>query len=176
MGKESEPTWCDVDLDGDLDLVLVSDSPGRGTFLYMNEASVFADVTYLSGAALSGALGCAFADFDRDGDQDLLFTTRRGITLLRNESRGKWLSISVMGNGVTTNADCLGCEIEVESNDTRQIRVIAHKKSTLNRSSLTQVFGFDETVDVATIRVRFTDGEIMEIPGVAPNQHVVIHQ
>ena len=175
-GSHSEPTWCDVDLDGDIDLLLVADNMGRGCFLYLNNEGSFIDATYLSGLDVSNALGCAISDYDHDGDQDVIIATTKGVRLFRNEADKKWLAIHVVGNGVTTNTDCIGCKIELHSNDHTQYREISHSKNTCNQSSLTQFFGFKNDVDVSTIRIRFTDGEILDIPGVAPNQLVVVHQ
>jgi cytochrome c-type biogenesis protein CcmH/NrfG len=59
--------------------------------LLLNEGSgKFRDVTLTAGLAqLSPSLGCCVADFDNDGQPDLLFTGINGLHLLRNASTNK---------------------------------------------------------------------------------------
>ena len=83
----------DRDGDGDLDLYLVQGGPmddpsaGPTNRLFRNDGSgCFSDVTEGSGAAIGGyGMGCAAADFDRDGDTDLYVTRVGTNVLLRND-------------------------------------------------------------------------------------------
>ena len=91
--------WGDYDGDGDDDLFLCNlngpylmDPTQRrrfpGSRLWRNDGGGrFHDVTEVSGLADSEMdLGALFADFDNDGDQDLLVTGFGGIRLYRNNS------------------------------------------------------------------------------------------
>ncbi|MCJ7593130.1 MAG: FG-GAP-like repeat-containing protein, partial [Woeseiaceae bacterium] len=62
-------TTADVDNDGDLDLLLVSNSPARG-YLYLRDGGLYVfKQTFFN---VEGYMG-AFADLDNDGDLDVVF-------------------------------------------------------------------------------------------------------
>ena len=109
MGIDDDgPGWAgalaDYDNDGDLDLYLSNGgSLGNGSnVLYRNDgASGFRDVTMAAGVAdEDNGTGVVFADFDRDGDQDL-FLAKGGFTsdgqanrMFSNEGDGTFSDIS----------------------------------------------------------------------------------
>jgi len=62
--------WADVEQDGDLDLVFF-DPAGPARLLLSNGDGTFAEDTSFRSLGLDRTL-CAFADFDRDGDVDLV--------------------------------------------------------------------------------------------------------
>jgi hypothetical protein len=76
----------DYDGDGDLDVFLVQGHPEGGTNkLLRNDGGQFADVTATAGLAQTNyGMGAATADFDNDGDIDLLVTAFGGNRLYRN--------------------------------------------------------------------------------------------
>lgn len=88
--------WLDADLDGDLDLYLVSGIHMRfpeknavqdpHSRLYINTGGSFAEASPATGTQLRGSYqGCAAADYDDDGDADLYVTAWGGGSLLRND-------------------------------------------------------------------------------------------
>lgn len=98
----SDPAWGDVDSDGDLDLFLTCIYPNRPSFLYLNDLGDhhFRDVTFLAGVQVTNAWGCAFSDFDRDGDLDLAVGSGKSLHLFRNRgSRANWLEVDVQAPG-----------------------------------------------------------------------------
>ena len=80
----SGAAWCDYDNDGKLDLYIVNSTLVRQTSdailpknaLYRNNGDgTFTDVTDAAGVGDTGwGMGCAFADYDNDGDADLYVT------------------------------------------------------------------------------------------------------
>ncbi len=171
-----DPAWADVDSDGDLDLFITSIYKGSRSFLYLNDHGRFKDVTYLAGVRVLNGWGCAFADFDRDGDEDLVVGSEDGVRLFRNQSSGHWLNVAAVGNGSSTNRDCIGCRVSVTSPSGVQIREIQCGKGTMSLNSLIQHFGFGTSIGPVAITVRFSDGEMREVPGVALDQLVVVYQ
>jgi len=86
--------WVDVDRDGWPDLLLAG---LRGVRLYHNErGTAFRDVTAGSGLdCLTGEpQGLAAADYDGDGDDDLLITLLDGVRLLRNGGTGRFQDVT----------------------------------------------------------------------------------
>ncbi len=97
----------DFDNDGDLDLYLLNSAPMESSSptttpppvnaLYRNDGDgVFTDVTANSGAAADAgcAMGCAVADFDNDGDEDIYITNFGTNRLLRNDGNGTFIDIA----------------------------------------------------------------------------------
>jgi hypothetical protein len=87
--------FIDIDADGDLDVFIAGggaiaggDPPHRqqNCRLYRNDGDRFTDITEASGAGVPGpAYGVACADFDNDGDVDILVTRLGPDALLRND-------------------------------------------------------------------------------------------
>lgn len=69
--------WIDVNHNGWPDLYVINDRVLWGNSLYLNNGDgTFTDITESSGAAMFGEdpMGATFADFDNDGDLDILCT------------------------------------------------------------------------------------------------------
>ena len=100
----------DYDGDGKLDLYFpqgrwektVSDNRGRDLIGQLSNALYrglggfrFEDVTEKAGVAGRGfAFGCSAADYDEDGDEDLLVLTYKGPELYRNEGKGTFAEVT----------------------------------------------------------------------------------
>jgi hypothetical protein len=86
-------TWTDYDLDGDLDLYVVSDHHTVND-LWRNDGLglggwAFTNVSETTGAGLSAdAMGIAVGDYDEDGDLDLFTSDIDRTNLLRNDLYG----------------------------------------------------------------------------------------
>lgn len=93
----------DIDQDGLIDLLVLS---GLGNKLYLNKGDRFEDITALSGLSnisqRKGSSGTAgeprqplIADFDNDGDQDIVITyVDEPHRMYRNEGEGKFTEVS----------------------------------------------------------------------------------
>ena len=97
--------WLDYDNDGQMDLYLVNGStlaelqgksPSRSTnHLYRNVRGQFSDVTAAAGVPGSGwGFGCVAADYDNDGNTDLLVTNFGANLLYRNAGNGKFQDVT----------------------------------------------------------------------------------
>ncbi len=182
----SDPAWADVDNDGDLDLYVTSIYEGRRSFLYENKGfaskpdiakrrATFSEVTWLSGTRCYNGWGCAFSDFDNDGDVDLVVGSGSGVKLFRNdtENGNNWLKVKVVGT--KANRAGIGCRVTViERNKRRQMREVEGGKGTMSQNSLTQLFGLGRWPEPVTVEVRFAPGRVVERRNVRPGQLVTV--
>ena len=101
--------------------------------------------------------GCAYLDFDGDGDLDIVVTENNGTArLYRNETgRGNHVIRFVLeGEGPGLNRDALGAEVEIETDGFVQRRTVAGARGYFSQSERTLTFGLgpNETVDRVTVR------------------------
>jgi hypothetical protein len=184
----SDPAWADVDNDGDLDLYITSIYEGRRSFLYLNQihtllstpasllSPLFDDETWVSGTRVFNGWGCAFADFDNDGDQDLVVGSGSGVKLFRNDTKfgNNWLEVRVIGRKF--NRAGIGARVIVTRGKSRQIREVEGGKGTTSQNSLIQHFGLGRLDNPVTVEVRFGPHSRTVVKGVKPNQLITVEE
>ncbi|MFO7651744.1 MAG: FG-GAP-like repeat-containing protein [bacterium] len=184
----SDPAWADIDNDGDLDLYVTSIYEGRRSFLYENQLlpnngtflgrriRAFTDITWLSGTRCYNGWGCAFADFDNDGDQDLAVGSGSGVRLYRNDTRNgnHWLKVKVVGR--RANRAGIGCRVTVRRGTETLVREVEGGKGTTSQNSLIQHFGLGHSTEPVTVTVRFGARSTVTLKGVKPDQAIVVRE
>jgi hypothetical protein len=84
----SDPSWLDVDNDGDLDLFITSIYENERTYLYLNNGDgAFTDITWLAGCRVYNGWGQRRGGLRRRRPPDILVASGSGVHLLRNVSR-----------------------------------------------------------------------------------------
>ena len=102
--------------------------------------------------------GCAYLDYDGDGDQDLVLVENNGpARLLRNDNslKNNWLRLHLVGTGPTTNRDALGAHVTVTTATSRQHRYLSGATGYLSQSELTLTFGLGTVTQVEKVSVRW---------------------
>ncbi len=177
----SDPAWCDVDADGDLDLFITSIYPNCGTFLYRNVGrGRFEDITWLAGVRSFNGWGCAVSDYDLDGDLDIAVASGSGFRLFRNDGaardgrRNHSLLVQVVGTA--SNASGIGARVEVTGARGTQIREVQGGKGTTSQHSLTAFFGLGSDEGPVDVEVRFLGGATVVLENVDVDQRIVVRE
>jgi enediyne biosynthesis protein E4 len=174
--------FFDADLDGLLDLAVanghIDDTVRniRGNVgyaqspqLFLNQGNAkFMEVAAQLGGGFSQSKvgrGLAVADFDRDGDLDLLLTTNNGPAYLyRNDQLAGNRSIRLHLIGTKSNRDAIGATVRLYSNGQIQSRQIRSGSSYLSQSELSLTFGVGEQDEIEKISVDWPTGKTEEFP------------
>lgn len=168
--------FFDYDLDGWLDLLVtnghVIDDVTRFNpqIPYEQTTTLFRNLAggrFLDASADLGSYakerhvgrGAAFADFDNDGDVDVLITNNhQRAVLLRNENphRNHWLTVQC--TGTKANRDGLGARVTVEAGGVRQVREIHAGFSYLCSNDSRANFGLGAAKRVERLQVDWPAG------------------
>lgn len=134
-------TAGDFDNDGDIDLFVTSIYRQRFSSLYLNDGKAqFTNASWRSGAQVANAWGSAGADFDRDGDVDLVVASADGIRLLRNDSDER-NSLGVTMRPRHCQRNGIGARLWLTAGSRSYYREIQAGKGTGTQDSATVSFG-----------------------------------
>jgi hypothetical protein len=177
--------FFDVNLDGYLDLAIanghIDDTVRniRGNVGYAqppqlflnNGKGTFRDVAAEVGSGFSQAKvgrGLAYADFDRDGDLDLLITTNNGPAYLyRNDQSSGNHSIRFRLIGTKSNRDAIGTTVRIEYGGMSQSRLVKSGSSYLSQSELPATFGLGTREQVDRLVLQWPSGQTEEYKNLA---------
>jgi len=172
--------FLDVDLDGALDLAVANGHIDetvrniRGNVGYAQPQQLFlnqGDGKFRDVAAEVGGgfdkprvgRGLAYADFDRDGDLDILLTTNNGpAVLFRNEQLAGNRSVRFALQGTQSNRDAIGAGVQVFAGDLRQSRIVHGGSSYLSQSELPLTFGLAKRDKVDRLLIQWPSGRTEE--------------
>jgi len=186
-------SFFDFDNDGRPDLLAVNGSTFQDetdptklvpmkNFLFWNAGPEegFFEVGEVSGEVFRQAhvgRGAAFADFDNDGNVDVLIMNHSGPpTLLRNEGilGRNWLTVRVRGSG--SNRSGFGSRVEIETAEGVQYQEIGSQPSYLSGNALEAHFGLGKDKEIRRVSVRFSNGAVRELTGMVANQILSIEE
>jgi hypothetical protein len=125
-------------------------------------------------SAVHSSRGCAFGDFDNDGDIDVLIVnTNEAPSLLRNDVEGDnhWLKVKL--TGTKSNRSAIGARVQVRYGGKMQAQALTSQSSyySANDPRLHFGLGAEKTAD---IEVHWPSGLVEQVKGVAANQLVTI--
>jgi enediyne biosynthesis protein E4 len=189
--------FLDYDLDGRLDVVAanghVSDDIAvvQPTLRYAQPMGVYRNIGNRKFENVSGKLGAAiekpvvgrglaYADFDNNGDLDLVITANNGLArVLRNENANQNDLLRVKLIGTKSNRDAIGAKVTLTTNSVASlVRMVKSGSSYLSQSELPLTFGLGKPGNVTSARLQITwpSGRKDAITGVKPNQFVTIQE
>jgi hypothetical protein len=123
------------------------------------------------------ARGAAYADYDHDGDLDILISNNHGpARLLKNDggNRNRWITIKTVGT--KSNRDGIGAVVRVQSASGKQWSMVRSGSSYASQSDLAQTFGLGQDPVVQAIDVEWPSGVKDHAANVKPNQIVVVEE
>ena len=123
------------------------------------------------------ARGAAYADYDRDGDLDVLISTNNGPAyLFRNDggNRNHWITLKL--EGTKSNRSALDAVVYVESAGGRQMQMVHSGSSYCSQSDLSLTFGLGSDDIVKTITVYWPSGHKDVLSNVKPNQFLNVRE
>jgi hypothetical protein len=180
--------FLDANLDGALDLVVanghIDDTVRniRGNVGYAQPPQIFLnngqgkfqDVAASTGESFiqpKVGRGLCYADFDRDGDLDILMTTNNGPAYLyRNDQQAGNHSIRFRLTGTKSNRDAIGAMIRIEHEGTTQERLVKGGSSYLSQSELPVTFGLGKRDKIDRVTIAWPSGRTEDYKNLAAGQ------
>ena len=138
----------------------------------------FADVSMDAGPGILEKVpgrGCAFGDFDNDGDTDVLVNCINDLPqLLRCDQAEKtnWLKIKTVGT--KSNRSGIGARIHCTTEGGhRQMDEVRSGNSYMSQNDLRVHFGLGKATK-ADLEIQWPSGQVDKLPGVAANQILTV--
>jgi len=121
------------------------------------------------------SFGAATADFDGDGDPDLIINNADSpATIYRNNSNTNRVSISLNGNG--KNSYGIGCKVKLITGKLTQIKEMNPVRGWLSSNEPILYFGLAEYDLIDKIIVEWRNGSSQTFTNIKANQQLVIKQ
>ncbi len=140
----------------------------------------FDNATATVGAAFARpivARGAAYADYDHDGDLDVLLTSNGGPAyLFRNDGGNANSWIAVRTRGVKSNRDGIGAVVRVTSASGTQWNMVRSGSSYASQSDLTLTFGLGPDATVSAIDVEWPSGTKDHLANIPAKQLITIEE
>jgi hypothetical protein len=134
----------------------------------------FEDVSANAGAAIREenlGRGCAFGDFDNDGDVDIVINNLDGPpTLLRNDggNRNRWVMIKCVGT--RSNRSGIGARVKVTTGGHTQIDEVMSGSSYYSQSDFRLHFGLGQAEKANVVEIAWPSGVKERFTDVPANQ------
>ncbi|MFQ5929800.1 MAG: CRTAC1 family protein [Acidobacteriota bacterium] len=183
--------FFDYDNDGDHDLVVLNGHPDdlvaryqsavayrEKPLMFENVEGVYRDVGDVSGSPfqkLYSGRGLGLADYDNDGDYDLLFCNNgEPPALLRNEggNRNHWLGLKLVGR--KSNRNGIGAKISYSVSGKRRLHYVSGGGSYLSSHEHRVILGFGKQEKTGEIRILWPSGTVAVLKDVEMGRYIEV--
>lgn len=128
--------------------------------------------TYFKAHEMVGR-GAAYADYDKDGDLDVIVVNNgASARLLRNDGGNKKNWLQVLLKQRYSNVFSIGAKIRLVTGDKTQIRQIGNQGPYLSQVSLVEHFGLGNDMVIDTLEVKWPDGNKQIFTYIKANQEL----
>jgi len=178
-GETVGAVWVDLDNDGWLDLVVARREGFHYVFRNLGDGHFERILNTAIDLRATGANGIAVADYDLDGDLDLLFdgwNTGAAPSLFRNDTiGGHWLRVRL--EGTFANRSGVGARVQIDAivngrplSQTRQIG----GDDAFCSQELVAHFGLGDATQVESVRVFWPQGAVQHLTNIPAGQVLVV--
>lgn len=198
IGRATLPTltfgcfFFDFDLDGwpdvfaanghvadDVERVQARITYAQPPQLFRNDGGRFEEVI-APGTALAVpqvGRGAAYADFDRDGDLDVLVTANGGPPrLLRNDGGNANRMLRIRTVGTASNRDGVGARIDVTAGGRTRWQRVRTGSSYLSQSELAVTFGLGARTRADAVEVTWPSGRVDRLGAVPADRTITVEE
>lgn len=122
------------------------------------------------------SFGTAFADFDNDGDLDLVYSNLEAPpTILRNDSpKGNRVIFDL--RGYASNRYGVGATIEIQTKSGKQLRQLVLARGYLSSSEPVLHFGLGEDTEILAATINWPSGAIQTLEDLPVNHRYLIQE
>lgn len=130
--------------------------------------------------------GMAVADFDNDGDEDIIVTKlvtttvplQDNVLLYKNQQNlgHHWIQVSVKGSTNPTHLDAFGSTVKVYFNNTKTIRTLQGGSSHASQNSAVLHFGLNSASVVDSVQVFWPGGTKSTVKLPPADKHILIEE
>jgi len=146
----------------------------------------FADISLQAGSGISDPVasrGCAFGDFDNDGDIDVVVNTVNDYPqLLRCDSKqaNNWIKVRTIGtksnrSGIGVRLKCV-THVPGEAKPHQQIDEVRSGGSYISQNDLRVHFGVGKAEKIDVLEVRWPSGQVDTIKDIKVNQLIFVKE
>ena len=167
------PVLGDFDLDGDLDLAISGryEYTGRPTDFYWGNGDGTFELESFRTLVTEDGWGMAAADFDKDGDLDLM--TRQGLFRNDVETAGHWLSVRAVGT--VSNRAAIGATVRAIAGSRTFVGHVPGGSNQGSQDSQAVHFGLGDVTQVDRVEIQFPGGSEAVYDGPFPvDQELVL--
>ncbi len=125
-------------------------------------------------AQVGVSFGSAFADFDNDGDLDLIYSNFNAPpTILRNDCTSGHRAIFEL-RGTSSNRYGIGATIEIETDSGKQVRQLVLARGYLSSSEPIAHFGLGKNQTINRATIRWPNGRVQTFAHLPSNKRFVV--
>ena len=165
-----------------VDQLIVDATLKTPRIVYRNLANgKFQDVSKQLGPGVNqrfASRGCAFGDYDNDGDVDVVVLNMNDrFSLLRcdNSNSNNWIQLNL--EGTVCNRSAIGTRVTVKAGNHSQMNEVRSGGSVMSQNDLIMHFGLGKATVLDALEVKWpTTGVVERFEGVSANQILTIRE